>query len=96
MMIAVAVMSVVLCFWGAKQRWSLYRSFAEYHSRIENMYHDAKSGDDIFYKQDLTIEQRDPERPPLSPYDPRSFQREGMRLQTEYHAKMSRYWNSRW
>jgi hypothetical protein len=91
-MVVVAVVSVILGAWKAKQRWTIFEILADRHDQLAEMYRE----DQMFFKVHPEIDELDPEPPPLSPWDTRSFQPEGRSLQADYHEKMYRYWKTRW
>ena len=92
----VAVVAVGLAYRQARERWSVFRDRAYYHGYVEAVFRAAIDGEGYMYKSHPEIEHFDPEPPPLSPYDNRSWEPPGCISQADYHAKMRRYWESRW
>ena len=55
LMVAVAVISFVLGYWKANERWTRFKWFAEYHSRLSDMYREARNGDEILINLVIVI-----------------------------------------
>jgi hypothetical protein len=96
MMIVVAVVAVGLAYRQARERWAVFRSRAEYHGYVEEIFRAAGDRHGGMYKSYPELERSDPEPPPLSPYDARSWEPPGCMAQADYHARMRRYWESHW
>jgi hypothetical protein len=94
-MILVAVVAMGLSYRHARERWAVFRNRAEYHRYVEEFFREACDGHG-WYKSRPEVEYFDPERPPLSPYDARSWEPPGCMAQADYRARMRRYWESQW
>jgi hypothetical protein len=96
MMILVAVVAMGLAYRQARERWAIFRYRAEYHGHVEEVFRAAADGQGFMYKARPEVEHFDPEPPPLSPYDASSWEPTGCISKADYHARMRRYWESRW